>query len=119
MADDSDRRVYPRVPLRMLVQFRLDDMDVFLREYAVNISAGGMFIRSVQPYEHGSMVYLQFRLRDGHKLIEGLGKVVHINPPSHHDPGIGVEFVNLDADSRLLIDEIVAERLCEASAPRD
>lgn len=82
-----------------------------MREYAVNISAGGMFIRSIEPYECGSMVYLQFRLRDGHKLVEGLGKVVHVNPPEHQDPGIGVEFVNLDADSRELIDEIVSERV--------
>jgi uncharacterized protein (TIGR02266 family) len=113
MTDPADRRVYPRLPLNLLVQFRLQDMDEFLRDHAVNISAGGMFIRSHEPLPSGSMIYLQFRLRDGAKLIEGLGRVVHVNPPDHPVPGMGVEFVNLDRDSRHLIDAIIRERIPE------
>jgi uncharacterized protein (TIGR02266 family) len=108
-----ERRVHPRLPLKMLVQFRLHDMDEFMREHAVNISAGGMFVRTVESYPTGSMVYLQFQLADGEKLIEGLGQVVHVNPPDHPVPGIGIEFVNLDEDSLRLIDQIIEERLAE------
>ena len=108
---ESDRRRFDRAHLNMLVQFRLGDMEEFLRDYAVNISSGGMFIRTRAPHAEGSMIYLQFRLRDGHKLIEGLGKVVHVNPPSHAVPGMGVEFVNLDSDSKKLIKEIVKGRM--------
>ena len=104
------RRVYPRVPLSMLVQFRLDDYDEFMREYAVNISEGGMFVRTNEPREEGAMLYLQFRLKDGDVLIEGLGKVVHQNPPGHPNPGMGVEFVNLEDASKRLIKSIVRER---------
>jgi uncharacterized protein (TIGR02266 family) len=109
----QERRVHPRVPLKMLVQFRLHDMDEFMREHAVNISAGGMFVRTAEPHTVGSMVYLQFQLIDGEKLIEGLGKVVHVNPPEHVVPGMGIEFVNLDQGSRELIDRIIKERLAE------
>ncbi len=113
MSDAADRRQFPRRPLKMLVQFRIDSMADFLRHHAVNLSAGGMFIRTAEPLPQGSMVYLQFRLRDGAKLIEGLGRVVRVNPPDHPTPGMGVEFINLDRDSRRLIDEIIAERLLD------
>ncbi|OGQ80987.1 MAG: hypothetical protein A2289_19680 [Deltaproteobacteria bacterium RIFOXYA12_FULL_58_15] len=97
----------------MLVQFRLKDMDEFLRDHAANISAGGMFVRTTEPQSIGTMVYLQFRLRDGSKLIEGLGKVVHVNPADTPVPGMGIEFVNLDEESRRLIDDIIRERMAE------
>lgn len=110
----AERRVYDRAPLNLLVQFRLNDLEEFMREYAANISMGGMFIRTQEPHSEGAFIYLQFRLKDGQKLIEGLGKVVHVNPPTHAQSGMGVEFVNLDADSRALIKEIVSERLVRA-----
>jgi len=95
----------------MLVQFRLETMEDFLAQYAGNISAGGMFIRSNEPRESGSLIYLQFRLKSGEKLIEGLGRVVHVNPVGHEEPGMGVEFVNLDPESVTLIERIVQERI--------
>ena len=109
----AERRVFERAPLNMLVQFKLSDMNSFLRDYAVNVSTGGMFIRTREPHEEGSMIYLQFRLDDGSKLIEGLGKVVHVNSADHAVPGMGVEFVNLDANSKKLIDDIVKQRAQE------
>jgi molecular chaperone DnaK len=108
-----DRRVHPRLPLRMLVQFRLHDIAEFERIYAVNVSAGGMFIRTLTPHPAGAMIYLQFQLEDGKRLIEGLGKVVHVNPPEHPSPGMGVEFVNLDDESQKLIEQIIQERASE------
>ena len=113
MTQGDDRRASHRVPLNMLVQFRLENMDQFLRDHAVNVSAGGIFIRTSQPHPEGSMIYLQFRLTNGGKLIEGLGKVVHVNPPGSAAPGMGVEFVNLDDESQATIDQIIAERNTE------
>ncbi len=116
---EAERRKHPRVPLGLLIQFRFDTFEDFLTEYATDISAGGMFIRTQSPREEGSMVYLQFALRDGPKIFEGLGRVVRVNPPE--DPGrvagMGVEFVNLDADSRQLIEEILAAKLPGEPAP--
>lgn len=113
VGNGPERRVHPRLQLQMLVQFRSDSMDDFLREFAGNISLGGMFIRTTEPLPHGVMIYLQFQLADGLKLIEGLGKVVHVNPPEHPSPGMGVEFVNLDDASRGLIEDIMRERASE------
>ncbi|MGI5864525.1 MAG: TIGR02266 family protein [Myxococcales bacterium] len=111
--DGAERRKYPRAPLQLLIQYRFDTLEEFLAEYSVNISVGGVFIRTESPREEGSFVYLQFALRDGARLIEGLGKVVHVNPPGVEGrvPGMGIEFINLDPESVLLIEEIVASRL--------
>ncbi len=107
----DDRRRYPRVSLSLLIQYRFDTLDDFLAEYSTNISFGGMFIRTEQPREVGSLIYLQFYLRDGAKLIEGLGRVVRVAEPDPDDPdaehGMGVEFVNFDEESMRLIEQIV------------
>jgi len=117
--DNSDRRRYPRVPLSLLIQYRFDTLEDFLAEYSTDISVGGMFIRTEEPKEEGSLVYLQFYLRDGAKLIEGLGRVVRVNqadPASQGktDPGMGVEFVNFDEPSMDLIRQIVERNLAKA-----
>lgn len=114
MGDDrsgEDRRRYERVPLSLLIQYRFDTLDDFLAEYSTNISIGGMFIRAEQPRDLDSLIYLQFYLRDGAKLIEGLGRVVRLTEP---DPeadamvyGMGIEFVNFDDESMRLIQQIV------------
>ena len=108
----DERRRFPRTPLSLLVQYRLNSFEDFLAEYSVNISPGGMFIKTDKPLDEGSMVYLQFSLKDGSRLIEGMGKVVRVNPPGVKDriPGMGVEFVNFDEESMALINEICAQR---------
>ncbi|MBL8957128.1 MAG: TIGR02266 family protein [Myxococcaceae bacterium] len=98
--------------MSLLVQYRFNSFEDFLAEYSVNISPGGMFIRTDKPLEEGSMVYLQFSLKDGSRLIEGMGRVVRVNPPGVKDrvAGMGIEFVNFDEESMQLINEICAQR---------
>jgi uncharacterized protein (TIGR02266 family) len=112
MADNDTRRRFPRTPLSLLVQYRFNSFEDFLAEYSVNISPGGMFIKTDKPLEQGTMVYLQFTLKDGSRLIEGMGKVVWVNAVGMKDrvPGMGVEFVNFDDESMALIHEICASR---------
>jgi molecular chaperone DnaK len=102
----EERRRSPRVPLNLLIQFRFDSLEEFLVDYADNISEGGMLLRSDDPRPIGSLVYLQFTLKDGTRLIEGLGKVVHSSAA-----GLGVEFVSFDEESTQMIQAIVAQRL--------
>lgn len=111
MARTKERRRYPRAPLNLLIQYRFDTFEDFMAEYALDISEGGMFIRTKEPRAEGSMIYLQFALKDGTRLIEALGRVVRVN--GDDDAGMGIEFVNCDQDSRALIEAIVRERLLE------
>ena len=114
----EDRRKYPRVPLSLLIQYRFDTLEDFLSEYSTNISIGGMFIRTDKPKDEGTLVYLQFYLRDGAKLIEGLGRVVRVNPAEatgdQAAAGMGIEFVNFDEESMELIRQIVERNISAA-----
>lgn len=111
----GNRRKHPRTALSLLVQYRFDTFEEFLSEYASNISLGGMFIRTEEPREVGQLVYIQFWLKDGSKLIEGLGKVVRVNSPNDSDRvvGMGIEFVNFDPESMELIEEICGSRAAQ------
>ena len=111
-SEHDDRRKHSRTPLSLLVQFRFNTFEDFLADYSVNISPGGMFIRTDEPQEEGSIIYLQFSLKDGSRLIEGMGKVVRCNPPGQagRTAGMGIEFLNFDDESMALINEICATR---------
>ncbi len=107
----DEKRKHPRTPLSLLVQFRFNTFEDFLAEYSVNISPGGMFIKTDEPKEEGAVIYLQFSLKDGSRLIEGMGKVVRVNPPGGPgEAGMGIEFINFDEESMALIQEICAAR---------
>ncbi len=115
MSEDTlpeNRRKHPRSPLEMLIQYRCDTMEEFLSRYSLDLSPGGMFIRTDDPREEGELVFLQFYLNDGEKLIEGLGRVVRVNEPGGPaTAGMGIEFVNFDEDSMTLIQEICGSRV--------
>ena len=113
---EPNKRRAPRSPLSLLVQYKLHALDELMAEYSADISLGGMFIRTDEPREKGSTIYFQFALQGGLKIIEGLGRVVHVNPPGHEDPGMGVEFVNLDAESMALVENVVRGHLADADA---
>lgn len=108
----SEKRRFARTALSLLVQYRFNTFEDFLAEYSVNLSAGGMFIRTDHPKEEGSIIYLQFSLKDGSRLIEGMGRVVRVNPPgvTGRVAGMGVEFLNFDDSSTELITEIVSSK---------
>lgn len=112
MSDGSEKRRYERAPLSLLVQFRFNTFEDFLAEYSVNISVGGIFIKTNDAKPEGSIIYLQFSLKDGSRLIEGMGRVVRVNAPGDAGrvAGMGIEFVNFDDESMELIEEIVASR---------
>lgn len=103
---NGDCRRNPRVPLSLLVQYRFDTLGDFLDEYASDISLSGIFVHTAKPHKVGSLIYLQFYLRDGSTLIEGLGRVVRVTPQ-----GMGIEFVNFDEDSIQLVEQIVESNL--------
>jgi uncharacterized protein (TIGR02266 family) len=112
---DADRRRHDRTPLALLVQFRFSTLQDFLAEYARDLSPGGLFIRSEAPRAEGEVLSLQLSLQDGSRLIEGLGRVVRVDPPGvpGRPAGMGVKFLDLTPESRALVDA-----LCAGAPPR-
>ena len=118
-ASGAERRRFQRARLDLLVQHRYEKLQDFMQEMAIDISVGGMFVRTERPHPEGSTVYLRFALADGLALVEGIGRVVRVNPPSDSErtPGMGIEFVSLDEDSHKLIDSLVAGGVDEPTPP--
>lgn len=111
-----EHRKHPRVPLNLLVQFRVDTYDVFLERFAPNISVGGMFIETDAPREEGTALFFQFVAGDvDDVLIEGMGRVVRVvrteGAEGGRKVGMGIEFTSLSEGSRARIEALVQGRV--------
>jgi uncharacterized protein (TIGR02266 family) len=117
-ARPQDRRATPRYEARFAVRF--GTVDEFRREYATNISAGGLFIRTEQPPEMDAVVDVTLELPGG-QPVQGKAVVVHRVTPEEAaqrkvDPGVGVQFVQGDDHFRERIDKFVATLSAKGSA---
>jgi uncharacterized protein (TIGR02266 family) len=106
-----DRRATARYPARFAVRF--GTVDEFKREYATNISAGGLFIGTEAPPEMNTVIDVALELPGG-TPVQAKALVVHRVSPEEAarrnvDPGVGVQFVQADDRFRERIDRFVAE----------
>ena len=94
-----------RQEVRYQINHEFRSVEEFLREYAMNVSANGVFIRSPDPLPIGTRVRLKFTVVvDDFETIEGVGKVVRtIKSGEGEQPGIGVVFTSLTGSSREIL----------------
>lgn len=106
MSSGVERRRSERVEIVVRVDYKT--VDELFSEFARNINEGGMFVETDSPPELGSPVELEFRIPGSEEPIQVLGRVVRATVGDHDEPpGMGIEFENLDAQSRELINELV------------
>src|SRR5690349_21499371 len=129
---DRDRRQAPRVLVDLEVDYASEDNYLFA--YITDISATGIFIRTLSPEPAGTHLNLRFsppppeeddddddaqpmpsasnvHIRDI-RPFELEGEVIWVNPyrpgaPDSLHPGMGVRFVALDHDERRRLIELV------------
>jgi uncharacterized protein (TIGR02266 family) len=108
----AERRLFRRVPFFRKIQYKFETMEQFKTEVANDLSIGGMFIKTNNPEPLGSVIFLEFDLKDGSKILSGYGKVVRVNAVAtpDFDPGMGVEFMKFDEESMTRIKAVIAER---------
>lgn len=101
----SDQR---RSDDRLTINQEFESFDAFIDEYVTNVSRSGAFIKTRQPLALGTKVNLYFTiLHEGVETITGVGEVVRTQSDP---PGVGVVFTELSAESRALIDRLLARR---------
>ncbi len=102
----DERRRSPRAPLDLQVELRFDSVQQFLCAYAGDISEGGMYVR-MDPGQRqiGQVVELRFEA-GRERIVQGTARVVRVERG-----GVGLQFVDLDATSRRLIEMIVRIKL--------
>ncbi|MFY2562417.1 TIGR02266 family protein [Corallococcus terminator] len=115
MAEDDPRRV-PSAPLgspqrrgrrfavRLELEFRTE-LD-FVREHALNISNGGLFVRTAHRPPPDSVVTVDVRLPNGDHL-QGEAVVVHVLDDPYSG-GVGLAFLNDDATFSRTLDGYLA-----------
>ncbi|MEO6950694.1 MAG: TIGR02266 family protein [Polyangia bacterium] len=103
-----------RQPITLKIKFKSASLDQFIERYSVDVSKGGIFIRTKEPLAIGTQLKFEFQLQDSSSLISGEGTVVWTR---EHDParagvapGMGVRFDKLATASGTVLDTILVEK---------
>jgi len=115
---DPNTRQGKRTPVTLKIKFKSETLEQFIERYAVDVSQGGIFIRTKEPLAVGTQMKFEFQLRDASPLIAGEGTVVWTreNDPSRPAiaPGMGVRFDRLADGSQTVLEKILAEKAKQA-----
>jgi uncharacterized protein (TIGR02266 family) len=102
-SERGQRRAFPRVPLRAKARMEFAEQRCFLSEWAVNLSPGGMFVRSEAPMAAGQRFEFEASLTPKGPRFEGVGEVMWVRADwegNARPPGFAVRFIELEADGR-------------------
>lgn len=101
-------------PITLKIKFKSASLEQFIERYSVDVSRGGIFIRTKEPLAVASVLKFEFQLQDATSLLAGDGTVVWSRPydatrPSVA-PGMGVRFDKLTPDSQRVLERILGEK---------
>lgn len=99
--DNFNRRSSPRVVLGISVSYRLGN--TIAGAVTLNISHGGLAVRTTSPLEPGTDLKIRFRVPGGKKEIDGEARVAWTD----RRLGMGLQFTRLDAADQASVDEFV------------
>lgn len=106
--------------LSMTVRYKSATLDEFIEHHSHDVSRGGMFIKTPQPFPPGTLLKFEVRIAEDRKVMQGVGRVVWKRDLAAADAerpaGMGVKFIKLDDDSRRLIDQLLSTRKDDSSA---
>ncbi|WP_233585114.1 TIGR02266 family protein [Corallococcus sp. CA054B] len=101
--DESQRRAR-RFAVKLEMEFRTE-LD-FVREHALNISNGGLFVRTAHRPPQDSVVTVDVKLPNGQRL-QGEALVVHV-VDDQYTGGVGLAFLSDDATFSATLDGYLA-----------
>ena len=107
----ADTRKDKRANVQLKVRYKSATVDEFIEQYAVDISRGGIFIKQKAPMPIGTLLKFEFQLKDESRLIHGVGRVVwRREEGSTEAAGMGIKFIKMDPESKVLVERIVDAR---------
>ena len=112
-----------RVNVALKVNLQYPDRETFAERFGQNLSKSGIFIRAKDPVPVGTRITFEYLLADDSRVLRGVGLVRWIRRPEESNepndpPGMGIEFVDVDAETDQLITEIVSKYGEGARAPK-
>lgn len=107
----EEKRREERIPAEIEVKYSTGES--FVVDWTMNISRGGMFIRTPNPLPPGSNLKIYFSIPEAEEEIFVEGIVRWKADPTDPNvlPGMGVEITYIDEKSRRILDEFVRKKL--------
>ncbi|HYL81813.1 MAG TPA: TIGR02266 family protein [Candidatus Acidoferrum sp.] len=108
------QRAFPRLGLQVSVDFQ--SMKSFKPARSLDLSARGMFLRTSDALPVGEDVLVRFNLPGVAHSFKAVGRVMWSSPsdtPQGVPAGMGVQFLDLDAQGQTLIERYVVELLLD------
>jgi Tfp pilus assembly protein PilZ len=102
-------REYPRVPCNLTLDLAADGRAINC--FAVDISAGGMFVESCEPFTMGQEVSICFSLTEDHLALKLKGRVVRLE-----HGGVGIKFESLTSYQIEIMKDLIARLHSMASS---
>ena len=99
--DNFNRRGSPRVVLGIPIQYRFGN--TIAAALTLNLSHGGIAIRTTSPLENGAKIKVRFRMPGLKKDVDAEGRVAC----SDRRVGMGIQFDKVDAANQSIIDNFV------------
>jgi uncharacterized protein (TIGR02266 family) len=99
--DNFNRRSSPRVVLGIPIQYRFGN--TIAAALTLNLSRGGIAIRTTSPLESGSKIKVRFRMPGSKRDIDAEGRVAW----SDRRVGMGIQFERVDPGHQSIIDNFV------------
>ncbi len=101
-------RRFLRVPLPLRVNYKLEDQEEFQKGIIEDLSWGGVFLQIDPPPSLGTRLIIQIPIPEQAIQLELWGTVVRVREKEVGKPaGVGVEFDELDHESRGHIQSLV------------
>jgi uncharacterized protein (TIGR02266 family) len=99
--DSFNRRGSPRVVLGIPIQYRFGN--TIAAALTLNLSRGGIAIRTTSPLDIGSRIKVRFRMPGSKRDVDADGRVAW----SDRRVGMGVQFETVDPANQTIIDNFV------------
>jgi len=99
--DNFNRRSSPRVVLGIPIQYRFGN--TIAAALTLNISRGGIAIRTTSPLDAGAKIKVRFRMPGSKKDIDAEGRIAW----SDRRVGMGIQFEKVDPANQQIIDNFV------------
>src|SRR5262245_51619723 len=101
-----ERRRTERAPV--VVRIEYSTVDALFSDFTRNINEGGIFVETDEPIPLDEKVDLKLRLPGSDEFVHVSGRVVRVERTTESTPGgIAIEFEQLDARARELINAAV------------
>jgi len=101
-----ERRRSERAPVTVRIEYAT--VDALFSDFTRNINEGGIFVETDEAIPLDEKVELKFRVPGSNELVHAWGRVVRVEPATPHSAaGVAIEFDELDADARDVINAAV------------